>query len=73
MRLNYDSPDLSKQAFPTSAGLSLEARAMYPWQRLFVTDPELRLDAAARDAFVQTLERLFPGADTSRFMPRLLR
>jgi hypothetical protein len=46
---------------------------MYPWQRLFVTDPELRLDAAARDAFVQTLERLFPGADTSRFMPRLLR
>jgi hypothetical protein len=53
--------------------LLLEARAMYPWQRLFVTDPELRLDAAARDAFVQTLERLFPGADTSRFMPRLLR
>lgn len=48
--------------------LLLECRAMYPWQRLFV--PDLDAGAAAREAFVQDLRRLFPDADAGRFAAR---
>jgi hypothetical protein len=47
--------------------LLLEARAMYPWQRLFVKDDALRLDGSARETFMAEVKRLFPDADTSRF------
>ena len=53
--------------FPEYLERLLEARAMYPWQRFFVSDPEIRLDTAARQAFVQDLQRLFPETDASRF------
>lgn len=71
-KLFYYAQDTGKHhelplGFSEYLELLLEARAMYPWQRLFLTDPEIRADAAARETFVQDLERLFPAADSSRF------
>lgn len=47
--------------------LLLEARAMHPWQELFIADPAFTLDPAQRERFLTGLATLFPEADASKF------
>lgn len=47
--------------------LLLETRALYPWQRFFISDKEFLLEEDRKAKFISDLNNLFPKVNTSRF------
>lgn len=53
--------------FTAYMGLLSEARGLTPWQRFFVADKGVRIDARRAERFFSDLRLLFPDAEPGRF------